>query len=102
MDFLAVETLLSDLHPRAERAHCGKLFHCETNSLRCCGEATITERLTRATFAFRHTCVDFRPYLGCREKPANKGGRRSTTPNRAALPRPNGCTHCACGLWSRF
>ena len=41
MDFLAVEALVTDQHPRAEGAHCGELFHCETNSLRCCGEATI-------------------------------------------------------------
>jgi len=31
MDFLAVEALVADQHPRAEGAHCGELFHCETN-----------------------------------------------------------------------
>ena len=51
MDFLAVEALVTDQHPRAEGAHCGELFHCETNSLRCCGEATIAEPLARTTLA---------------------------------------------------
>ena len=49
MDFLAVEAIVTDQHPRAEGAHCGKLFHCETSSLRCCGEATIAEPLARTT-----------------------------------------------------
>jgi len=30
MDFLAVETLVSDLHPRAERTDCRKIFDRET------------------------------------------------------------------------
>jgi hypothetical protein len=47
MDFLAVEALLSDQHPRAVRAHREELFDCETNCLGCRSEATITERLTR-------------------------------------------------------
>ena len=51
MDFLTVEALLSDQHPRAERAHRGEIFHCETNGLRCSGEATIAEPLPRTTLA---------------------------------------------------
>ena len=51
MDFLAAEALVTDQHPRTEGAHCGELFHRETNSLRCCGEATITETLARTTLA---------------------------------------------------
>jgi hypothetical protein len=49
MDFPAVEALVTDQHPRAEGAHCGELFHCETNSLGCCGEATIAKLLSGTT-----------------------------------------------------
>jgi hypothetical protein len=45
MDFIAVEALVSDLHPRAERTDCRKIFHRETDGLRCCGKATIAELL---------------------------------------------------------
>jgi hypothetical protein len=41
MDFIAVIALVTDQHPRAERAHRGEIFHCEANGLRCRGEATL-------------------------------------------------------------
>src|SRR3974377_724100 len=49
MDFLAAETLVSDLHPCLERTDCREIFHGETDGLRCCGEATITEPLPQTT-----------------------------------------------------
>jgi len=54
MDFIAVIALVTDQHPRAERAHRGEIFHRETNGLRCRSEATITERLTGAMPALCH------------------------------------------------
>ena len=49
MDFLAVEALVSNLHPRAERTDCRKIFHGETDGLRGGGEATIVQPLPRTT-----------------------------------------------------
>src|SRR6516162_4284292 len=49
MDFVAIIALVTDQHPRAERAHRGEIFHRETNGLRCCGEATIAKPLPLTT-----------------------------------------------------
>jgi len=49
MDFIAVIAVVTDQHPRAERAHGGEFFDCETNGFRCCGETTIAKPLPRTT-----------------------------------------------------
>src|SRR6185312_14600415 len=51
---VAVEALVADLHPGAQRTHRGKVFDCEANRL-CRGrEAPIAQRLPRAALALGH------------------------------------------------
>jgi hypothetical protein len=43
-DFLGIETLISDLHPRTKRADSGAFLDGETNGFRGGVEATIADR----------------------------------------------------------
>jgi hypothetical protein len=45
MDFLAIEALISDLHPCPKCADCRKIFHYETNGLSSSGKTPIAEPL---------------------------------------------------------
>ena len=51
MDFLAVETRVSDLHPRAERTDCRKILDREADRRRGRGKATVAEPLPGTTLA---------------------------------------------------
>jgi hypothetical protein len=42
MDFIAVEAFITNLHPRAKRAHGGKLLDHKTNSLGRSGKSAIS------------------------------------------------------------
>jgi len=52
MDFIALEALASDLHPRTKRTDGRRIFHGEPDGLRCCSEATIAEPLPRTGLTF--------------------------------------------------
>ena len=54
MDFLGVETFVSNLQPRPERTDCRKIFHGEADGLCCRCKATITKLLLQATLALGH------------------------------------------------
>jgi hypothetical protein len=49
IDFLAVEALISDLHPCPKCADCRIIFHYETNGLSSSGKTPIAEPLPRTT-----------------------------------------------------
>ena len=51
MDVFAVEALISDLHPSAEGANCGKILNREANCLSGRRKTTTNEPRTRATLA---------------------------------------------------
>jgi len=55
----AVEALVADLHPRAERPDCGKLLGCETDGLGGRGKATVAEPLPRTSLTLRRRSSDF-------------------------------------------
>jgi hypothetical protein len=50
-DVIAIEAIISNSHPCAERADSWKIFNRETNCLCRAGEPAITERLTHAGLA---------------------------------------------------
>ena len=54
MDFIAVEALIANLHPRAERSRGGKVLDRKTNSLGRGSESTTAKRLASTTFGFWH------------------------------------------------
>src|SRR5262245_9749615 len=54
LDGVAVEPLVADLHPGAERAHRGKVLDREANRLGGGGKPAIAERLAGAALALRH------------------------------------------------
>jgi hypothetical protein len=49
MDFVAIETHVFDLHPRAERPDCRKILDREADRRRGRGKATVAEPLPGAT-----------------------------------------------------
>jgi len=54
MDFITAEAFITNLHPRAKRAHGGKLLDYKTNSLGRGGKSAIAEFPAGATFASWH------------------------------------------------
>ena len=54
MDFITAEAFITNLHPRAKRAHGGKLLDYKTNSLGRGGKSAITELPAGAPFASWH------------------------------------------------
>ena len=63
MNFIAVEAFITNLHPRAERTHSGKLLDHKTNSLGRRGKSAIAEWSVGATFAFWHEQLGWRAVL---------------------------------------
>jgi len=54
MDVFPIETLVSDLHPSAERSKCRKIFNREPDCLSGRRKATTYESRTRSTLALCH------------------------------------------------
>src|SRR5262249_58498377 len=63
MDFITAEAFITNLHPRAKRAHGGKLLDHKTNSLGRGGKSAIAEFPAGAPFASWHEQLGWRAVI---------------------------------------
>src|SRR2546421_450429 len=74
LNVIAIEALVTDLHPGAERAHGRKLLNGKPDRLRRSGKATIAQRLSRPALAPSHEQLGGEAVVEWRSLPLGRHG----------------------------